>query len=219
MNLFTRACMTAIALAAMTLPLFQAAPSEARDNNRHRHHHRGSNSEFFGGAMRDDRHFNSRHMARRDRRFDRGFGSIDRGFGSVDRGFRSVDRGVVTMDRGFGSVGRRWQDRGWGRFGGSQLDRPAPYYTGSARPYYAGQYRLYNNSDVAGNFYGGAIAAYQDPGNGNYFYTNGYGYGGMGDGGGYVTSGSSNRGKVIVVTPETETASCAWEAGVCVIRP
>lgn len=205
MSLFSRASMTAIALAAMTLPLLLAAPSEARD--RQDRHHRASRSEFFGGAMRDNKHFKRRHFARHDGRFNRGFGS----FG----------RGVVTVDRGFGTVRRGWQnaDRGWGRFGGSQLDRPAPYYTGSARPYYAGQYRLYNNSDVAGNFYGGAISGYQDPGNGYYFYTNGYGYDGIGDGGGYPTPASSNRGKLVVVTPETENASCSWEAGVCVIRP
>ncbi len=63
------------------------------------------------------------------------------------------------------------------------------------------------------NFYGGAISAYRDPGNGIYFYVDRDRY--------YEDRVDAplveNRGKVIVVTPGQN--DCSWEAGVCVIRP
>jgi hypothetical protein len=64
------------------------------------------------------------------------------------------------------------------------------------------------------NFYGGAISAYRDPGNGLYFYIDRDRY--------YDTLIDApfveNRGpKVITVTPGQD--GCSWEAGVCVIRP
>ncbi|MEW9613682.1 hypothetical protein AB3G45_07600 [Shinella sp. S4-D37] len=62
------------------------------------------------------------------------------------------------------------------------------------------------------NFYGGAISAYRDPGNGIYFYVDRNRY--------YEDRVDAprveNRGKVIVVTPGQN--GCSWEAGVCVIR-
>jgi hypothetical protein len=63
------------------------------------------------------------------------------------------------------------------------------------------------------NFYGGAISAYRDPGNGTYFYIDSDRFID-----GIDTPLTANRGpKVIVVTPGQN--GCSWEAGVCVIRP
>jgi hypothetical protein len=65
-----------------------------------------------------------------------------------------------------------------------------------------------------GNFYGGAISAYRDPGNGTYFYIDNDGYDGDAIDAPFV---ENRRPKVIVVTPGQD--GCSWEAGVCVIRP
>lgn len=64
------------------------------------------------------------------------------------------------------------------------------------------------------NFYGGAISAYRDPGNGLYFYIDrDRDYDDLID-----APFVENRGpKVITVTPGQD--GCSWEAGVCVIRP
>ena len=67
--------------------------------------------------------------------------------------------------------------------------------------------------DRGGNFYGGAISAWRDPGNGTYFYFD------RGD----VERPAARRdaranpGKVIRVLPGND--GCSWEAGVCVVRP
>lgn len=64
------------------------------------------------------------------------------------------------------------------------------------------------------NFYGGAISAYRDPGNGLYFYIDRDRYYDDLINAPFV----ENRGpKVITVTPGQD--GCSWEAGVCVIRP
>jgi hypothetical protein len=64
------------------------------------------------------------------------------------------------------------------------------------------------------NFYGGAISAYRDPGNGLYFYIDRDRYYDDLIDAPFV----ENRGpKVITVTPGQD--GCSWEAGVCVIRP
>jgi hypothetical protein len=66
---------------------------------------------------------------------------------------------------------------------------------------------------TSGDFYGGAISAFRDPGNGTYFYIDGDRY--SDDVGAPFVE---KRGpKVIVVTPGGN--GCSWEAGVCVIRP
>lgn len=65
-----------------------------------------------------------------------------------------------------------------------------------------------------GNFYGGAIAAYRNGGNGTYFYIDD-------DGAierpGRPTKRERSGPKIIIVTPGL--SGCSWEAGVCVIRP
>lgn len=66
----------------------------------------------------------------------------------------------------------------------------------------------------SGDFYGGAISAYRDPGNGTYFYIDNDRY----DDDMLGVPSAENRGpKVIIVTPGLN--GCSWEAGVCVIRP
>lgn len=64
------------------------------------------------------------------------------------------------------------------------------------------------------NFYGGALSAYRDPGNGIYFHIDRDRYYDDLIDAPFV----ENRGpKVIVVTPGQD--GCSWEAGVCVIHP
>lgn len=65
-----------------------------------------------------------------------------------------------------------------------------------------------------GNFYGGAITAYRDRGNGTYFYIDNDDY--FGD---VIDAPRYSRGgpKVIQVMPGQN--DCSWEMGVCVIRP
>ena len=65
-----------------------------------------------------------------------------------------------------------------------------------------------------GNFYGGAITAYRDRGNGIYFYIDNDDY--FGD---VIDAPRVSRGgpKVIQVVPGQD--GCSWEMGVCVIRP
>jgi len=65
-----------------------------------------------------------------------------------------------------------------------------------------------------GNFYGGAVTAWRDPGNGVYFYFDNGGVSGRVDG---VFDGRRQRAKVIEVVPGNN--GCSWEAGVCVVRP
>jgi hypothetical protein len=64
------------------------------------------------------------------------------------------------------------------------------------------------------NFYGGAISAYRDPGNGTYFYID------RDDapaGGIDAPVAEGRQTRVILVTPGMD--NCSWESGVCVIRP
>ena len=62
-----------------------------------------------------------------------------------------------------------------------------------------------------GDFYGGALTAYRDAGNGIYFYLDG-------DAEGFYRPLVENRGpSVIHVVPGQ--SGCSWEAGVCVVRP
>ncbi|MBD9374819.1 hypothetical protein IB238_19515 [Rhizobium sp. ARZ01] len=208
--------MTAIAL-AVTVPLI-ALPALARDRHEGGSHRGFSNREVSGGNMTRSNIWKRNHRARND--------------GDRRNRHRSVITGITTSSRVFRDNHRWWRarnnwnfNRTWHR-GGNNWDRNwsgvrnrvRPYYAGPYRPYYAGQYddrERFNN-----NFYGGSISAYDDPGNGMYFYVDGYGDG-MGDGqGGYPLSARpANNAKVIIVSPETEASSCSFEAGVCVIRP
>ncbi|MCR6501709.1 hypothetical protein MUO32_21955 [Shinella sp. CPCC 101442] len=65
-----------------------------------------------------------------------------------------------------------------------------------------------------GNFYGGAITAYRDRGNGTYFYIDG-----NDDYAEVIDAPRFSRGgpKVIHVVPGQD--GCSWEMGVCVVRP
>jgi hypothetical protein len=241
MSLFSRACMTAIALAA-TFPLMLAQPAEARDRHEGGGNRSFSNSNVSGGNMPRDRHWKRKHDARnndRDGRRDRHW-NRDRNFAG-----RDVQGGNVFTDnwrwRRDWRAGNDWGQRNhWGqrndwrndanrRHAGSIWRNDAwrgparpyyarPYYEGSARPYYAGQSA--GREHFTNNFYGGSISAYEDPGNGNYFYVDNY-YDEIGDAGGNYMPAlrAVNNAKVVVVTPETETAACSFEAGVCVIRP
>lgn len=65
-----------------------------------------------------------------------------------------------------------------------------------------------------GDFYGGAITAWRDPGNGVYFTFDNGDRSGRVDG---VFDAPRRRAKVIEVVPGEN--GCAWEAGVCVVRP
>lgn len=64
------------------------------------------------------------------------------------------------------------------------------------------------------DFYGGAIGAYRDYGDGTYFYVDGAGTFGWLD---RPSKRRRSGSKVIVVTPGQN--GCSWEAGVCVVRP
>lgn len=63
------------------------------------------------------------------------------------------------------------------------------------------------------NFYGGAITAYSDPGNGLYFYIDDDSAGGTID----APLAKSRGPKIITVMPGQ--SGCSFEAGVCVVRP
>lgn len=65
-----------------------------------------------------------------------------------------------------------------------------------------------------GDFYGGAVTAWRDPGNGVYFYFDNGEVSGRVDG---VFDIRRPRAKVIEVVPGSD--ACSWEAGVCVVRP
>lgn len=65
-----------------------------------------------------------------------------------------------------------------------------------------------------GNFYGGAITAWRDPGNGVYFDFDDDAMSGRVDG---VFDPGRPQAKVIEVLPGNN--GCSWEAGVCVVRP
>lgn len=65
-----------------------------------------------------------------------------------------------------------------------------------------------------GDFYGGAITAYRDRGNGTYFYIDSDDY--FGD---VMDALGLNRGGPKVITVEPGQDGCSWEMGVCVIRP
>ncbi len=225
MSLFSRACMTAIALAA-TFPLLLAQPAESRDRHEGGGNRNFSNTDVRGGNMPRDRYWKRKHDARnndRDRQRGRHW-NRDRNFAG-----REVQGGNVFTDNwrwrrdwraanNWGDWGPRntWRNDAWR--GPARPYYARPYYEGPVRPYYAGQSA--GRERFGNNFYGGSISAYQDPGNGNYFYVDGY-YDEMGDAGGNAMPAfrSVNNAKVIVVTPETETAACSFEQGVCVIRP
>ena len=66
----------------------------------------------------------------------------------------------------------------------------------------------------ASNFYGGAITAYRDRGNGTYFYIDSDDY--FGD---VMDALGLNRGGPKVITVQPGQDGCSWEMGVCVIRP
>ena len=63
------------------------------------------------------------------------------------------------------------------------------------------------------NFYGGAITAYRDFGNGIYFYIDRDHAGGTND----LPRVESRGPQIIEVIPGRN--GCSWEAGVCVVRP
>jgi len=65
------------------------------------------------------------------------------------------------------------------------------------------------------NFYGGAVTAYRDRGNGIYLYVDGN----DGPMGWYDRPVSRHRSGPKVITVRPGQNGCAWEAGVCVIRP
>ncbi len=66
-----------------------------------------------------------------------------------------------------------------------------------------------------GDFYGGAVTAYRERGNGIYFYVDGD------DGpiGWYDRPVRRHRSGPKVITVRPGQSGCAWQAGVCVIRP
>lgn len=233
MSLFSRARMTAIALAALTLPLAVAPAAEARDRNEGGSHRSfSSHSTSRADRGRDD-DWRRRHHVRRDRDDAR---DVIRGTTSMRTRAWTLRRGWDQRNWSSGNWDRaRWDRGNWNRgtwdrnrqagwdrrFDGPRRDddawrnRTRPYYEGAARPYYAGG-GSYDRGGLGNNFYGGSISAYEDPGNGNYFYFDSE----YGDGGGsFPMVGPRYGAKVISVTPETESASCSWEAGVCVIRP
>lgn len=241
MSLFSRACMTAIALATLSFSLVAAPVAEARDRNEGGSHRNfSSHSSTRSLSTRADRGrddaWKRRHHADRDRTRDAIRGSTSmrtrawtlrrdrwdhRDWNRRDWG-RDWDR--AGWNRGNWNRGNwdRSRQAGWdGRFDGARRDgevwrdRVRPYYQGAVRPYYADG----GNEDRGGlgnNFYGGSMSAYEDPGNGNYFYFDGE-YGDTS--GGFPPARPQYGAKVVVVSPETEAASCSWEAGVCVIRP
>lgn len=229
MSLFSRACMTAIAL-AVTVPLVAALPAAARDRHDGGGHRGFSSGEISGGNISRNSFWKRNHQARNGdnrhrRNRDRNAFGRDIVGGNISRDNRHWKRDWRARN-GWG-FGRDWQYARPGWVGQPDLwrDRARPYYARPYRPYYAGPYRPYYAGQYDeperfnNNFYGGSISAYDDPGNGMYFYMDGYGDG-MGDGGGYPLSvRPANNAKVITVSPETETASCTYEAGVCVIRP
>lgn len=217
MSLFSRACMMAVAL-AVTVPFAISMPAQARDRHDGGGHNGFSNGSVSGGNM--SRMWRRNHQARTDdnhrhRNRDRNVLGRD-----IVGGNLFHDNHRRRHDGQFGNdwrFGRDWQVARPDWVGQPDLlrNRVRPYYAGPYRPYYAGQYddrERFNN-----NFYGGSISAYDDPGNGMYFYVDGYGDG-MGDQGGYSVR-PTNSAKVIIVSPETETSSCSFEGGVCVIRP
>lgn len=245
MNLFSRACMTAFALAAVTLPLVLApalAPlAEARDRNEGGSRNFSSRGISGGNMARDrssgDREWKRRHGAGNDHgrdRYRRSHASnTDIRGGNISPNNRRWDRNWDRGDWNRANWNRAsWERRAWERnawrsdrhdIARDWSNRARPYYAGSVHPYYAGQQD--RRERFSNNFYGGAISAYQDPGNGYYFYIDGYDDG-MGDmAGGYPPSfrpgdqPSGNQAKVIIVSPETEAAACSFEQGVCVIRP
>lgn len=251
MSLFSRACMIAIALAAIALPLASAPQVEARDRHEGGSRNRDRNfnstrSDITGGNMpwrtnlRRGQHNSSRHDGDRDRNRggqrgnDFNFTSGDITGGNInDRRWRRNNgwRNDWRFDRNWradrNDWGRDWNGpvRNWGAnsLGPDWNYRGRPYYAGPSRPYYSGPaYPYYRGQSEArdniyNNFYGGAISAYDDPGNGVYFYYDEYG-----DGGGRPPSFAAQpapQAKVISISPQTENAACSWEQGVCVIRP
>lgn len=238
MSLFSRACMTTIALATLSFSIAMAPMAEARDRNEGGSHRSfSSHSSTRSVSTRADRGrddtWKRRHHVDRDRTRDviRGSTSMRTRAWTLRRAdrwdHRDWNRGNWDRERWDRA---RWDRGNWNRsrqagwdwrFDGSRRDgdawgnRARPYYQGPARPYYA-EGQDHDRSGLGNNFYGGSISAYEDPGNGNYFYFDGE-YGDAS--GGFPSVRPQYGAKVIAVTPETETASCSWEAGVCVIRP
>lgn len=64
------------------------------------------------------------------------------------------------------------------------------------------------------NFYGGAITAYRDPGNGIYFYIENDRRTGWMEG-----STARARSGLRIIETGPANSGCSWEAGVCVVRP
>lgn len=65
--------------------------------------------------------------------------------------------------------------------------------------------------------YAGNLSAYEQPGNGIYFSQAGsYSYFAED---GLEAAPPAERPKIIVVSPQTNASACAWEHGVCVVRP
>ncbi|ASY58424.1 hypothetical protein [Sinorhizobium sp. CCBAU 05631] len=73
-------------------------------------------------------------------------------------------------------------------------------------------------SDIPGlGTYAGNLSAYEDVGTGIYFsQTGSYSYV-AGDN--LEAAPPAERPKIIVVSPQTNASACAWEHGVCVVRP
>ena len=64
--------------------------------------------------------------------------------------------------------------------------------------------------------YAGNLSAFREEGNGIFFSReDGYGYF-PGESSG---AAPSKRAKIIIVSPQTNASACAWEHGVCIVRP
>ncbi|APG86103.1 hypothetical protein SAMCCGM7_Ch3386 [Sinorhizobium americanum CCGM7] len=99
-----------------------------------------------------------------------------------------------------------------------------PWIVIDGRGYGAGRY----SGDIDGGYdfpsgipglgtYAGNLSAYEDVGNGIYFSQAGsYSYIAGND---LEVTPPAERPKIIVVSPQTNASACAWEHGVCVVRP
>jgi hypothetical protein len=139
---------------------------------------------------------------------------------SVD-GFSAFERG------GLGDIQSRTRHirrKHWPSHFARRDRNRGPWVVIDGRRYGAGRY----SGDIDGSYdfpsgipglgtYAGNLSAYQEPGNGIYFGQAGdYSYIGGDD----VEAGPPpERPKIIVVSPQTNAGACAWEHGVCIIRP
>jgi hypothetical protein len=116
--------------------------------------------------------------------------------GAFDAGVFEGDSITLTTPRHERRERRDWRERDRYRHDDRRAER-----------------RREHRQSRSGNFYGGAITAYRDRGNGIYFYIERDRYSDVVDAP-FLESGGP---KVIHVIPGQD--DCSWEAGVCVIRP